>query len=69
MVAEVQKLVKAKRQKLVKAQYVSAHYVADLLSIGDSTVYYLAKHNKIPHVRIGQSIRFDADEVLAALKK
>ena len=44
--------------------------LARRLNVAKSTIYMLAKGGQIPVVRIGKTgVRFDIDQVLAALKK
>jgi len=53
-----------------ESQLDRAGELASFLRVGKSTVYSLAKHNKIPCLRFGVSgVRFDRQAVLAALSK
>lgn len=47
---------------------VDAAEIARLLGISSRSVHRLAERGEIPHVRAGNKRRFDADEVLAALR-
>ena len=43
--------------------------MAELLGIGDTTVEQMAKDRRIPSVRIGKALRFEARAVLGALRR
>lgn len=47
---------------------VTADELAELLSISRSHVFHLANGGRIPSIRIGRSVRFELDRVLAALR-
>jgi excisionase family DNA binding protein len=46
---------------------VGVSALARVLSVRRLTVYRLAEARKIPYVRVGRSLRFDAAAVVAAL--
>ena len=61
-----------RREELMQStkQLARAEELAQRLRCGKSTVYSLAKAGKIPCIGIGKKgVRFDIDEVLAALKR
>jgi excisionase family DNA binding protein len=43
--------------------------VAALLRMTPKAVYYLVEMRRIPHVKIGRSLRFQRDDVLAWVTK
>jgi excisionase family DNA binding protein len=47
---------------------ITADELAELLSISRSHVFHLASGGRIPSIRIGRSVRFELDRVLAALR-
>ena len=48
---------------------VTAKEVADFLKLTDSTVYNLATEGKLPAFRIGNSWRFDMDQIMQEIKE
>lgn len=48
---------------------LSAKELADCLGISRRYVYYMAKQNRIPSIRIGRLRRFSYPETIAILKK
>jgi excisionase family DNA binding protein len=48
---------------------LTADDLAELLSVSKVQVYKLASQGKIPHFRIGMSLRFDPHSVAAWLRK
>ena len=42
--------------------------LAEFLQLKKSTIYYLTKQKKIPHLKIGRAVRFDAAEIEAWVK-
>lgn len=48
---------------------VTAKEVADFLKLTDSTVYNLATEGKLPAFRIGNSWRFDMDQIMHQIKE
>ena len=50
-------------------KYLTAAQLADRLQLFKPTVYRLARAGTIPCVRVGRSIRFDADEVELWLRR
>jgi excisionase family DNA binding protein len=48
---------------------VTAKEVADFLKLTDSTVYNLAMEGKLAAFRIGNSWRFDMDQILQQIKE
>jgi putative molybdopterin biosynthesis protein len=42
---------------------------AEFLGLGRNTVYILAREGKLPHYRIGDSVRFDRAELRAWLQE
>jgi excisionase family DNA binding protein len=51
------------------ANIVTAKELGQYLKLSDSTIYKLASEGDLPGFRIGDSWRFDMDEVLKAIKK
>lgn len=49
-------------------QLMSAADTAKILGVSPSTLYQLAHQRKIPHLRIGDRVLFDIDEILAAAR-
>lgn len=43
--------------------------LALLLGVSPRTVLRLVETNKIPHIRLGRSLRFDYDDVMQSLKQ
>jgi excisionase family DNA binding protein len=50
------------------SQIVTAKDVGQYLKLSESTIYKLASNGEIPGFRIGDSWRFDMDEVLNLVK-
>jgi len=48
---------------------VTAKEVADFLKLTDSTVYNLATTGKLPAFRIGNSWRFDMDQIMQQIQE
>jgi excisionase family DNA binding protein len=48
---------------------VTAKEVADFLKLTDSTVYNLATEGKLAAFRIGNSWRFDMDQIMQQIKE
>lgn len=46
----------------------NASYIAEYLDVSVQSVMRMARKKQIPSIRIGTSVRFDLDEVLASLK-
>ena len=51
------------------ANIVTAKEVSQHLKLSDSTIYKLASGGSLPGFRIGDSWRFDLDEIVAFIKK
>ena len=51
------------------AKLVTAKELSDYLKLSDSTIYKLALNGEIPGFKIGDSWRFDMDEVLERLRE
>ncbi|MSP41516.1 MAG: DNA-binding protein [Deltaproteobacteria bacterium] len=51
-----------------RVNLLRADEVAEILKMQPGTVYTLARRGALPFVRIGRTIRFDADEVRRLLK-
>jgi excisionase family DNA binding protein len=45
---------------------MGAAETAKILGVSPPTLYQLARQRKIPHLRIGDRVLFDIDEILAA---
>lgn len=50
-------------------QIITAKEVAQYLKLSESTIYKLASNGEIPGFRIGDSWRFDMDEILNLVKE
>jgi excisionase family DNA binding protein len=48
---------------------VNAQQLAEVLGVSKSTVLEQAARGRIPHYRIGKSVRFNADDVLKATEE
>ena len=48
---------------------LKAKEVAEILKLSESTVYKLLRENQIPGFKIGESWRFDSDEIDALIAK
>ncbi len=48
---------------------VTAQELGQYLKLSDSTIYKLALDGKLPGIKIGDSWRFDFDEVVKLIKK
>lgn len=55
-------------ESLLDTQLLKAEEVAQLLSIGRSTVYMLCRTQQLPHVVIGHSVRIPAGELKTWLR-
>jgi excisionase family DNA binding protein len=51
------------------AQLVTAQDVARILGVSPRGAYRLAERREVPTYRVGRLIRFDLEEVLAALRQ
>jgi len=51
------------------AKLVTAKELSDYLKLSDSTIYKLALNGEIPGFKIGDSWRFDMEEVLERLRE
>jgi excisionase family DNA binding protein len=51
------------------ANIVTAKEVSRYLKLSDSTIYNLASSGLLPGFKIGDSWRFDLDEIVAFIKK
>ena len=49
--------------KTDKKRLVGVEWVAERLELGRSTVYRMAASGEIPAVRLGNSVRFDREQV------
>jgi excisionase family DNA binding protein len=49
-------------------QLVTAPKLGEILDIKEDGIWRLARQGKIPVVKIGRHMRFDVDDVMAALK-
>jgi excisionase family DNA binding protein len=52
-----------------KMKIATAKEVAEFLKLTDSTVYNLATEGKLPAFRIGNSWRFDMDQIMQEIKE
>jgi excisionase family DNA binding protein len=50
-----------------RRQYLSVHEVADKFAVHPQSVYRLVAEGRLPAIRVGRSIRIDADRVQAQL--
>jgi excisionase family DNA binding protein len=50
----------------MEKKLVTANEAAAQLGIAKSTLYTLCRQRKIPHVRIGDRLLFDLDEIISA---
>ena len=50
------------------ARIVTAKELGDYLKLSDSTIYKLASEGEIPGFKIGDSWRFDMEEILDRIK-
>jgi excisionase family DNA binding protein len=49
---------------------VTAREISRVLGVGASTLYAMAKKNRVPHYKIGETgIRYRMSEVLAAMRR
>lgn len=53
---------------MISKQLVTAPKLGEILNMKEDGIWRLARQGKIPVVKIGRSMRFDVDDVLAALK-
>ena len=51
----------------MSAPLLSADEAAELLGVPKSWVMEQARHDRIPHVRLGRYVRFDLDDLIAWL--
>jgi len=49
-------------------KYYTAKEIADTLAVTPMTIYRMAKRGELKTIRVGKSIRFDADDVESFLK-
>jgi excisionase family DNA binding protein len=52
-----------------KAKLLSPEALADELDVSVRTIHRWVRRNEIPVMRAGRLLRFDRDEVLAAMRK
>lgn len=52
----------------MEKNFIHAHDVAGILGLNRSTVYKLAKENQLPSIRIGGSVLFDQEVIIAFIK-
>jgi excisionase family DNA binding protein len=50
----------------MEKKLVTANEAAAQLGIAKSTLYTLCRQRKIPHIRIGDRLLFDLDEIISA---
>lgn len=55
--------VESKQERMLSAAEVS-----ELLGVTPNTVYVLAREDKIPHVRINRSVRFNSREIAVFMR-
>jgi Helix-turn-helix domain len=48
---------------------ISAHKLADHLTVAPATIYDKVRKRQIPHFKIGDRLLFDLDDVLAAIRQ
>lgn len=51
------------------ANIVTAKELSQFLKLSESTIYKLASQGELPGFKIGDSWRFDMEEVLSVIKK
>ncbi len=51
------------------ANIVTAKELSNYLKLSDSTVYKLASNGELPGFKIGDSWRFDMDEIISLIRK
>ena len=51
------------------AKIVTAKELGEYLKLSDSTIYKLASNGNLPGFKIGDSWRFEMDEILALVRK
>lgn len=56
-----------RRPQLAGERLLTAKELAQFLALPERRVYYWAGQGVLPHVRIGRSLRFDAERVRQAL--
>src|SRR5262249_46213386 len=64
----LERLQKA-RLDAVTAPLIDAEAAGDLLNVPHTWILEQARHDRIPHVRLGRYVRFDADALLAWARK
>jgi len=57
------------RRKIENIQFLTAEEVGRILRLSDGTIYKLAKEGEIPGFKIGDSWRFDLEEVMKIMRK
>lgn len=50
----------------MEKRLIAASEAAAQLGVAKSTIYLLCRQRKIPHIRIGDRLLFDLDEIIAA---
>ena len=48
---------------------ITARELANLLKLGESTIYKLASNGQLPGFKIGDSWRFEMDEILELIRR
>jgi len=43
----------------ISKKFLTAEQVAEIFQVKPSTIYRLARENKLPHYKIGRQVRFD----------
>ena len=51
------------------AEFLTAKELSHYLKLSDSTIYKLAAEGELPGFKIGDSWRFDLDEILKVIQK
>ena len=51
------------------ANIITAKELANLLKLGESTIYKLASSGRLPGFKIGDSWRFEMDEILKLFRR
>jgi putative molybdopterin biosynthesis protein len=54
---------------VTEPRLIKVSEAAEFLNLGRNTVYIAAREGRIPHYKIGDSVRFDLDELRAWLQE
>jgi excisionase family DNA binding protein len=66
---QISKTRSEKMRRLGMAKFLTAKELSHYLKLSDSTIYKLAGEGELPGFKIGDSWRFDLDEILKVIQQ